>query len=82
MRKVLPLLILVVGCRNECQELCLDMAALADECGQSWSEEQVDSCLEEYSTRNQEKTDLEVCEAERPYLQDEWNCDWLEEYFD
>ncbi len=79
---LLPVLLGSVACRNECQELCLDMADLADECGQGWSEDAIDTCLETYASSNISKTEREICEEQRPYLQDEWNCDWLAEYFD
>lgn len=84
--KLLALLGLVVGlsaCKNECQLLCEDMADFAEEsCSQEWDKDQVKSCKDTYKSSNLADGDAEICEEVRPFLQEEWTCDEIGEYFD
>jgi len=70
------------GCRNNCQQLCQDMADFAEEdCGQEFSKDQVKSCMEAYHNREiDDDLDL-VCEDISPSLREEWTCDDIKDYF-
>jgi hypothetical protein len=68
----------LVGCKTECQKLCKDMAAYAEECGFTVSEEDLDACMES-NTRKATSEDYRAeCEAFRPTLKDEWTCEEVE----
>jgi len=91
----LLLLSLLIGCRNDCQQLCSEMQAFAQECGLTFNEEQVDACRSEnagsgykdgtydgaYSEKEARKEHLDSCKQALPYLREEWTCDDLAPYF-
>jgi hypothetical protein len=71
---------LMAGCRNPCQKLCLDIRDYAeDECGITVPEEQVKTCLK--TQRQVEREQARSCQDVLPSLQDEWECDDIEVYF-
>jgi hypothetical protein len=77
---VLPAL-LVTACRNECQDLCVQMSEYAsEECGQTWSDDDVESCLAKY--KEADDATLSACAEVAPRLREEWTCEDLEPYFD
>ena len=72
--------IMLMGCRNPCQKLCLDIRDYAqDECGITVPEDQVKACLKEQ--RQVEREQAESCMIAAPSLQEEWECDDIEVYF-
>lgn len=78
---MLAWLIMLMGCRNPCQKLCLDIRDFAqDECGITVPEEQVQACLKDQ--RQVEREKAESCMIAAPSLQEEWECDDVEVYFD
>lgn len=49
--RVAPWILLALtlaGCRNDCQQVCLEMADLFDACGQDYSQDDLVQCLETY----------------------------------
>jgi hypothetical protein len=77
---MLAWLIMLVGCRNPCQNLCLDIRDFAEEeCGITVPEEQVKSCLK--TQRQIEREQAQSCMTAAPSLEEEWECDDVEVYF-
>jgi hypothetical protein len=75
------LLASLVGCKNACQELCVEIAAYADECDlDGWPELQVEACEEKFAKSDDEEL-LQTCEDEIENLRNEWECEDLEAYF-
>jgi len=50
----------LVGCRNDCQQVCLEMADLFDSCGVDYSQAELLECLEQNS--EPDESTLGVCE--------------------
>lgn len=72
----------ISGCRNNCQELCQEMAAFAEEeCKKTFPEEQVDQCMVQYDKEKIDEKQDEVCEEILPTLREEWTCDEIDDYF-
>jgi hypothetical protein len=83
-RRALPLLVLFsIGCKNECQQLCHEMADFAEEeCGKTWEKDQLKACVDDFKTSELEDADIEYCAEVSPYLREEWTCEEIGEYFD
>ena len=83
---LLPLLLpaaLLPGCRNACQQLCLEMRDFAmDECGYEFSDAEVDTCIAEHKGSLLEKGEAGVCRDGRGQIDEEWDCDEVAAYFD
>lgn len=82
MRLLLPLFLALTACRNDCQQLCLDMADYAEECGHEFPKDQVKSCLDNNANKNLNDAAKDSCTNELPYLREEWTCDDIGLYFD
>ena len=81
MRFILGITILLAGCRNECQQLCLDMADYAEsDCKKPFPDNQVKACQDKYASAVEQT--LDACETYRPTLKEEWTCDDIKQYFD
>ncbi len=79
----LSLLTLLLGCRNECQQICTDMAKYAeDDCGETVDKEQINTCMADYRRRNLSAEQLDACAEYGDRIEEEWTCDDLAEYFD
>jgi hypothetical protein len=70
------------GCRNACQDICLDMADYATECGFPVSDAEIDACLDEQS-KVEEKEDRKACRDfnDPQALRLQWSCDELADYW-
>lgn len=76
------LLLVASGCRNDCQQLCQEMADFAEEdCGKEFPKEEVNACMDAYHKRELEEGDEEVCADITPTLREEWTCDDINAYF-
>ena len=60
-------LLALVGCRNPCQQVCLDMADLFDTCGVEYDASEVQACLKDY--RQPDEPTLAVCEETQGELE-------------
>jgi hypothetical protein len=81
MRLILGITLLLGGCRNDCEQLCVDMAAHAEEdCNKTFPDKQLQSCKDKYADASDQQ--LDTCKNLAPKLQDEWGCDKINEYFD
>lgn len=78
----LLMLLSTAGCRNNCQQLCQEMADYASEdCGEEFTKDQVKSCMETYHNREIDDDLDAVCEDISPTLREEWTCEDVKEYF-
>ena len=74
------ILLLSMGCRNPCQQLCLEIQSYAEEdCGMTIEEEQIQECVDKQN--DAEKAQQESCSNALPALRDEWECEELDLYF-
>jgi hypothetical protein len=80
---LLPALIplTVAACKAPCQSLCDEMSALAQDCGQSVSEAELDTCYENNARGTTSRDAQDVCAENIDALRDEWTCDDLTVYF-
>ncbi len=74
--------LLVSGCDNPCQSLCVNLADYGDECGAPWTDGDIDACVDDQS--NPSADDARTC---RDYgtperLRREWTCDDVTLYRD
>lgn len=73
---------LMAGCKNSCQQLCVDIADYAlESCNLQFSDEEMDACIADYSRSELDRSDLQSCEEAAPSLEEEWDCDTLKDYF-
>jgi hypothetical protein len=72
--------VLLSACNTPCQTLCVRMADYATECGYDVSDADLDACLDEQATAD----DQGACrQASDPVtLRNEWSCDDLQAFFD
>jgi len=75
-------LIGVIGCKSPCQSLCDEMANYADDCGFTYSDEELTACYEDNGRRVTSDESQDACRAYSDDLQSEWTCDDLAIYFD
>lgn len=85
MRILLVGILLLGGCRNACQALCVDINDYAVECGftpPSDGPGSLKECLRDHGLFDVEREDRQVCRTSGDDLREEWTCDDLAEYFD
>lgn len=72
-------LALLSGCSNPCQQLCLEMASYAEECGLTVSSDEVKNCRESFTNSDQ----AELCQTwnDPDQVREWWTCEDLEENF-
>ena len=68
------------GCRNSCQQICLDMESFAEECGYQFTDEMKSECMQNQGKKTGEEKS--ACRDALPVLTTEWTCEDLEVYFD
>lgn len=70
-----------VGCRNECQQLCTQLADYADECGYTVSDGDVDQCIADHGAPK--GPDAQACaQYSTPQaVREEWDCEEMGLYF-
>ena len=77
---IIATLTLSGGCRNSCQQLCIDMEAFAEECGYQFTDEMKRECMQNQGQKNGDEKS--ACNEAKPLLDAEWTCEDLEVYFD
>ena len=82
MRSLLLIPMLLLGCRNDCQELCLEISTLAEECGYEWSDEEERTCMADYRNTNTTRDYRTQCGENLAFVQEEWNCTDIGLYFE
>lgn len=83
LRCLIPVIALLAGCANECQELCNNMADWAEtECDKTFSKEDVNDCLDTYSNDNVSETQLVDCAEYNERIDKLWSCGELDTYFE
>ena len=72
---------LLSGCRNDCQQVCQNMADVASsECNQEFSQDQINQCMNTYRKKNLSAEQLDTCKAYGDNIAKEWDCDDIEVY--
>jgi hypothetical protein len=74
---------ILAGCHNTCQDLCKEMATLAesDTCQYTLSDGELRECIRNHTRDQLADGDLDVCEEFADTVQQEWTCDDLQPYF-
>lgn len=84
MRKLLPLLalpLLLAGCRNSCQQLCVEIRDFArSECDLEFPDAEFDACIDAYA--GVDKLQKQQCSDGVGQVSEEWDCDQVEIYFE
>ena len=84
--RIIAAMLLLTGCRNDCQKICSSIAEYADEeCSQQFSRAEVNECMATYRKRDLSAQKLDDCKeyGDRIEEQSEWlNCDTIDEYFE
>ncbi len=74
---------ILAGCHNTCQDLCKEMAALAEseDCQFTLSDGELRECIRNHTRDQLADGDLDVCEEFADTVPQEWSCDDLQPYF-
>lgn len=74
-------LALLGGCSNPCQQLCVEMANYAEDCGMTVSSEDVKNCSESFS--DVEDNQAQQCQDwnDANKVRDWWTCDDIADNF-
>lgn len=56
------------GCRNDCQNLCLEMADLYDDCGLAYTQNDLLTCFEDYGDPSE--AELQSCAESKGQLEE------------
>ncbi len=72
---------LFAGCKNSCQSLCRDMAALAEECGYTVDNDDLQACFDDQSRSETTKEDRQSCNEYDDDLGEWWDCEDVARYF-
>ena len=74
-------LLLLSGCRNDCQQVCQNMADVAkSECNKEFSQEEINGCMDTYRKKNLTAEQLDTCEEYGDTIAKEWDCEEIELY--
>lgn len=75
MRYLVVGLLLVEGCGNACQTMCVRMAEYSEECGNTVTDAEIDACMDEMASV--ERSDIQTCEAYNTpdAIRREWACE-------
>ena len=63
-----------LSCRNDCQELCLEISSLAEDCGYEWGDEEEKTCLSDYRSTNTTREYRDACGENLDFVKEEWGC--------
>lgn len=80
---IASLALLLPGCNNACQDICLEMARFAERnCGITVPDDEVDACIEAQAGEAS-KDDRQACRefGNQSSIEEEWGCEELESYF-
>ena len=74
---------LLAGCRNACQDICVDMRTVAEECGYVVSDDDFKLCLDEQKGK-EARQNLPTCRqfGDEETIREEWTCDDLALYWE
>ena len=73
--------LLLSGCRNDCQQVCQNMADVAkSECNQEFSQEEINQCMDTYRKKNLTAEQLDTCKEYGDTIAKEWECEDIEAY--
>jgi hypothetical protein len=69
------------GCKGPCEQLCVNLATYAEECGFAVAETDLDACLDGQASATKEEKDVCRDYGSPDVLRTEWTCDDLEAYW-
>ena len=78
---VLVTALLLAGCNNSCQRVCVRMKTFAEDCGFQVSDAELDACLDEQSTAS--KDDRAICKdfGDAGTIERTWDCEVVADYW-
>ena len=73
-------LMLVMGCNNPCQNLCEDMATIAVDCGVTFTDAEINTCIDDFADISGD--DKQTCSnyGGLEILRENWSCDDINLY--
>lgn len=82
MRCIIPVLLLLGGCQNSCQQICARMARFAEDCGHTVLQQQVQDCIDAQAG-SASAEDRATCRefGSLSDIEEEWTCDDVSLYF-
>ena len=75
--------VLFSGCRNDCQQVCQNMADVAEECpdiDKTFDQEEINQCMDTYRKKNLSAEQLDTCKEYGDTIEKEWDRDDIEVY--
>jgi hypothetical protein len=81
--RIILTMFLLTGCRNDCQQVCSDIADYAaDECGEEFSRAEISECMSAYKKKDLSDAQLDDCKEYGSRIEEEWTCEDIGEYFE
>ena len=79
---IIASLTLFSGCRNSCQQICIDIEKFAADCPEQYAftDEMKSECMQNQGKKTWEEQS--ACQEAKSLLESEWTCDDLAIYFD
>ncbi len=73
--------LLLSACRNECQQVCHNMADVAQsKCNTEFSQDEINECMDAYRKKNLSAEQLDTCKEYGDTIEKEWDCEEIEMY--
>ncbi len=73
--------LLLTGCRNDCQQVCQNMADVAQsDCNLEFSQDEINQCMDNYRKKNLSAEQLDTCKEHGDNIAKEWDCEDIEVY--
>lgn len=80
MRVLVPFLLLLAGCGNACQQMCVDLAVYAEnDCGLTIPDGEVDACKEANAEADDARLDQCAETRDPEAMREWWDCEDLAE---
>ncbi len=77
---LIALFLTLTACKNDCQSICVELNAFAEECDYAFTNEMMDECLENQGNKTSEEK--QNCSVAADLVREEWTCEDLATYFD
>lgn len=77
------LLLALIACNNPCQQICVEMAKYADECGYTVDKAEISACQDRYVSSALDEATLAQCQdrSDPAALREWWTCENLAENY-
>ena len=70
----------LVGCTNDCQQLCVEIREFAKDCEEPFTDEDFKECMKEQGKKNGEER-RSCTQARETPIEEQWTCEDIEVYF-